>query len=68
MMTIADIMKRLSQVDMDILMAAFEAGTTAYVEWSPHRYIGVYTDAVPHLIKVQEAGLWREGKIQNASQ
>lgn len=62
-MTISQIMKTIPSMHRDSLMAAFESGTSHYVEWSPGRFLGINTDGISHLLCEQEAGDWREGRI-----
>lgn len=63
-MNISNIMKSLPKSEYDSLMAAFEEGIPRYFEYTRGRYIGVYTDELPHLTCFEQAGYWREGIIK----
>lgn len=62
-MSIPQIMKMIPSMHLDSLMVAFESGSSHYYEWSPGRYLGIYTDGISHLQCEQKAGDWREGRI-----
>lgn len=56
-------MKALPQMHKDTLMSAFEEGLPSYIEYTQGRFLGVNTDAIPHLRCEATSGSWREGSI-----
>ena len=66
MRKIADIIRTLSELDKATLMAAFEEQIPSYIEYTAGRFIGVNTDAIPHLQCEQKAGSFREGLVIHA--
>ena len=61
--TIKDILAALPPDDRTALMRAFDALETFYVEYTPGRFVGVHTDALPHLTCDEQAGEFRAGRI-----
>lgn len=61
--SITQIMSKLEATDRSALLNAFEEEITYYVEYTRGSWIGVNTDACPHLNCDQQAGDWRAGTI-----
>lgn len=62
-MTIAEILRSLNHTEHSALLSAMEEEITYYVEFTKGYFIGVNTDACPHLNCDQQAGRWRAGTI-----
>ena len=61
------ILASLEQKDHEAIMAAFEERVTHYVEYQKGLWIGVNTDAVPHLTCNESAGDFRAGTINRGT-
>lgn len=64
---IKTILDSLESQDYAAIMAAFEERVTHYVEYARGLWVGVNTDAVPHLTCNLTAGDFRAGTINRGS-
>ena len=60
---IKTILAGLSHVEREQLTYALETETATMIEYTPGRFIGVYTESLPSAKITQSAGFYQEGEI-----
>lgn len=62
-MSVESILMKLSDVDRKKLETAFDQLDASYIEYAPHKYIGVHTSSIPFLEPTTTEGCWSIGII-----